>query len=58
MTLLAESCPDLPDWVIARVLESWEIPHKTNYRICKKFEAAETGNLFKNDVTFWKDLSL
>ena len=58
MTSLAESCPDLPDCVIARLLESWEIPHKTNYKIYKKFETAETGNLFKNDVTFWKDLSL
>ena len=58
MTSLAESCPDLADCVIARLLESWEIPRKTNYRIYKKFETAETGNLFKNDVTFWKDLSL
>ena len=58
MTSLAEGCPDLPDCVIARLLESWEIPCKTNYRICKKFETAETGNLFKNDITFWKDLSL
>ena len=58
MTSLAESCPDLPNCIIARLLESWEIPCKTNYRIYKKFETAETGNLFKNDVTFWKGLSL
>ena len=58
MTSLTESCPDLPDGVIARLLESWEIPRKTNYRIYKKFETAETANLFKDDVTFWKDLSL
>ena len=41
MTSLAESCPDLPDCIIARLLESWEIPHKTNYRMYKKFETAE-----------------
>ena len=58
MTSLAESCPDLPDCVIARLLESWEIPRKANYRIYKKFETDETGNIFKNDFTFWKDLSL
>ena len=58
MTSLAESCSDLPDCVIARLLESWEIPCKTNYRFCKKLETAETGNLFKNDITFWKDLNL
>ena len=33
MMSLAESCLDLPDCVIARLLESWEIPRKTNYRI-------------------------
>ena len=42
MTSLAESCPDLPDYVISRLLESWEITRKTNYRIYKKFETAET----------------
>ena len=57
MTSLAKSCPDLPDCVIARLLESWEIPRKTNDRIYEKFETAETGNLSKNDLTFWKDLS-
>ena len=34
MTSLAESYPDL-------LLESWEIPRKTNYRIYKNFETAE-----------------
>ena len=58
MMSLAESCPDLRDCIIARLLESWEIPCKTNYRIYEKFETAETGNLFKDDRTFWKDLSL
>ena len=58
MTSLVKSCSDLPDCIIARLLGSWEISCKTNYGICKTFETAKTGNLFKNDVTFWKDLSL
>ena len=37
----------LADCVIARLLESWEIPHKTNRITYKKFETAETGNSFK-----------
>ena len=56
MTSLARSCPDLPDCV--RLLESCEITRKTNYRIYEKFETAETGKLFKDNITFWKDLSL
>ena len=55
MTSLAESCPDLPDCVIARQLGNYLrqhiSPRKVNYGLSKKFETTEI-HIFNYPETF------